>query len=205
MVRERYFRAVSITSMLSRRSFVVWISGAVPVAIVARRADALGAAWIRDDAVTLADLAALVLPSELGVDGARRVARAFQRWLDGYVEDAELVHGYGTSALRFARPSPRARWAEQLERLRAQFASASAAQRREIVRAALAGDRLDRMPDVASAPHVAVALLSFYFNSADAADLCYGARIGRESCRPLAAQARKPLPLARGARGAQDA
>src|SRR5215208_2278372 len=104
-------------TVLTRRRFLVWISSAVPIALVARRADAWGAVWIREDAETLRALAEAILPSELGERGVTRVARDFQRWVDGYRAGAELVHGYGTSALRFARPSPRARWAHQLERL----------------------------------------------------------------------------------------
>src|SRR5688500_9116993 len=107
--------------MLTRRRFLVWVSSAVPLALVARRADALAAAWIADDAATLRALARAILPSELGDDGSARVAREFQRWIDGYREGVELVHGYGTSALRFARPSPRARWARQLEQLGSGF------------------------------------------------------------------------------------
>jgi len=182
-------------SVLSRRNFVVWLSSAVPLAVVARRADALGAAWIRDDFETLVALARAILPSQLGTDGARRVARDFQRWIDEYRENAELVHGYGTSALRFARASPRARWAAQLAALGDGFTSLSGEERREIVRDALDDERSDRLPDVAAAPHVALALLAFYFGSSEAADLCHEARIGRERCRPLAEQARKPLPL----------
>ncbi|HEU4993748.1 MAG TPA: hypothetical protein VFT29_02980 [Gemmatimonadaceae bacterium] len=183
--------------MLSRRRFLVWISSALPVAIVARRADALAAAWIVDDAATLRALAEAILPSELGREGAAAVARDFQRWIEGYRGNAELVHGYGTSALRFARPSPRARWAAQLSELR-DVAAQPIERRRSAVRRVLERERLDRMPDVASAPHVTVALLAFYYGTSGASDLCYQARIGREQCRPLTQSSRKQLPMARG-------
>ena len=42
------------------------------------------------------------------------------------------------------------------------------------------------MPNVAEANHVAVALLAHFYESSAAADLCYEAHIGRETCRPLA-------------------
>jgi len=174
----------------------------VPVALVARRADALAAAWIADDASTLRALAEAILPSELGRDGAVAVARDFQRWVDEYRERTELVHGYGTSALRFARPSPRARWAVQLGEMR-ELSALSIARRRDVVRKTLDSEKLERLPEVAAASHVAVALLAFYYGSSPAADLCYQANIGREQCRPLAASPRMPLPLApdRGSRG----
>jgi hypothetical protein len=52
-------------------------------------------------------------------------------------------------------------------------------------------------PAVGDANHVAVGLLAHFLDSADAADLCYDAQIGKNRCRPLAASSRKPLPLAR--------
>ncbi|HMC57001.1 MAG TPA: hypothetical protein VKH19_17605 [Gemmatimonadaceae bacterium] len=183
--------------MLSRRAFVAWVASAVPITLVARRADALGANWIADDDATMRSLAEAILPSELGADGAAKVARDFQRWIDGYRENAELVHGYGTSALSFAAASPRAKWAAQIETLRrGNFNHNSVAQRRTTIDKALAGEKLDRIPDVADASHVAVGLLAFFYSSSAANDLCYQARIGRETCRPLAAQSRAPLPLA---------
>ena len=181
--------------MLSRRQFVVWVSSAIPVALVSRRADAVAAGWIAADADVLRALAEAILPTELGREGAARIARDFQRWVDDYRANAELVHGYGTSALRFAPASPRAKWAAQLTRL-GDLAAMSVDARRARVRDAVKGLQESSLPEVAAAPHVAVALLSFYFTSSAAADLCHEARIGREQCRPLAAQARKPLPLA---------
>jgi len=201
-----YFRREMPT--VSRRKFLVWVSGALPIALVARRADAFAAAWIADDAETLRALAEAILPSELGREGAGRVARDFQHWIDNYREHAEIVHGYGTSALRFMRASPRAKWAAQLERLGngksemgngRPFKSLSLEQRRAIVVSEIKDEKVDRMPDVASASHVALGLLAFFYGSSDAADLAYEAKIGREQCRPLAASPRKPLAIA-GAR-----
>ena len=190
---------------VSRRQFVAWVSSALPIAIVARHADALAAAWIADDAETLRALAEAVLPSELGRDGTARIARDFQRWIDHYREHAEIVHGYGTSALRFTGPSPRAKWAVQLETLgngksetgnRTPFKSLSLDRRRAIVAEELKGEKADRMPDVASAPHVALGLLAFFYGSSEAADMAYGAKIGRLQCRPLALSSRLPQPYA---------
>lgn len=181
---------------LSRRAFVAWAASAVPLVLVARRADALGARWLAADETTMLALALAVLPTELGADGAARVARDFQKWIDGYRENAELVHGYGTSALSFTKPSPRAKWAAQLEALRrAGFNRTTVENRHAILRSVLAAEKLERMPDVADAPHVAVGLMAFWYGSSEANDVCHQARIGRETCRPLAAQARKPLPV----------
>jgi hypothetical protein len=59
----------------------------------------------------------------------------------------------------------------------------------------LEGQRLDRMPSVAEASHVAVALIAHFYDSSEANDLCYEAKIGKATCRPLEASARKPLPM----------
>ena len=186
--------------MLTRRTFVAWAAGAIPVVLVARRADALGAAWIAAEDETLRAVAEAVLPSELGAAGAARVAVAFQTWIDEYKANVELVHGYGTSALRYSRASQKPNWAAQLERLGARsFTALPVEERRTVLRNELKNERLDRMPAVGSASHVAVALLAFYYESSEAADLCHGAQIGRETCRPLSQSSRKPLPLA-GAR-----
>jgi hypothetical protein len=190
--------------MLTRRTFVAWVAGAIPVALVTRRADALGAAWVASEEETMRALAEAVLPSQLGTAGAARVARYFRQWIAGYIQGAELVHGYGTSALRLTPPSPKATWAVQLEQIGARrsaggsrpFAAMSIQERRAVVRDELKDVRLDRMPAVVAAPHVAVALLAFYYASPDAANLCYDAQIGRSMCRPLTSSTRKPLPLA---------
>jgi hypothetical protein len=186
--------------MFSRRQFVVWAAGAIPVALVTRRADALGTAWVAGELETLSAIAQAVLPSDVSTRGAERVARAFLDWMNGYAANVELVHGYGTSALRISRASPRPNWAAQLEKLGPRVTGKSVDERRAVLRDELKNERLDRMPSVSTAPHVAVALLSFYYSSPDAADLCYEAGIGRTMCRSLASSSRKPLPLGGGAR-----
>jgi len=192
---QKYFRCEM--RGVTRRQFLFWVSSAVPIALVARRADAMAALWIADDVDTLRALAEAVLPTELGREGAARVAREFQRWIDNYRENAEVVHGYGTSALRFTKASPRAKWAAQLEALgKFQLPALDVKRRRDVVREAIKDERLDRMPDVASAPHVAIGLLAFFYGTSEAADLAYEAKIGREQCRPLVASPRKPLPIA---------
>ena len=189
--------------MLSRRSFLSSLAAALPLAVLVRRAHAAAVIHLESDPATLDALAAAVLPSELGRAGTIRVAREFRDWGANYRENAELVHGYGTSRLRATGPSPLTRWTTQLDELEAQaqskhqqrFRDLTVAQRADLVRAALAGQRLDRMPSVVDANHVAVALLAHFYGTPAATDLCYNARIGRQTCRPLSAQAKKPLPM----------
>jgi hypothetical protein len=69
--------------------------------------------------------------------------------------------------------------------------------RQAAVRAALAGERGESLPSPLAARHVALALLAHFYESPAATDLCYESEIGRQQCRPLAAQARQPVALAR--------
>lgn len=188
---------------LTRRSFLASLAATVPLAVIVRRAHAAAVEHVQGDPATLDALALTVLPSRLGRAGIVREAAAFRDWAAKYKESAELVHGYGTSRLRSTGPTPLTRWSAQLDQLDAdaqrlrqrRFRDLSAADREQIVRDALKGERLDRMPAVVDANHVAVALLAHFYDSPGAADLCYEAQIGRQTCRPLAAQASKPRAI----------
>src|SRR5690349_8393886 len=68
----------------SRRSVLAWLAATVPATTSFRYA----IPWLRrlerlDDALLLA-VATSILPSELGPDGARRIADALQKWIAGY-------------------------------------------------------------------------------------------------------------------------
>jgi hypothetical protein len=52
------------------------------------------------------------------------------------------------------------------------------------------------LPQSPNGAHIAADLLSFYFTSSDANDLCYQARIARDACRGLDGSDRPPAPLA---------
>jgi hypothetical protein len=191
---------------ISRRAFFAWAAGAIPAAVIVRRAHVLSVASLSSTgapAATLRALGDVVLPSALGPAGIDREVAAFTRWMTGYREHAELTHGYGTSRIRYSGPTPVTRWTSQLDALDAvarkqfgtSFASLALSRREALVRSALSG-KLDRMPAVAEADHVAVALIAHFYSSSAATDLCYGAAIGREQCRPLAQSSREPLPIA---------
>lgn len=190
---------------ISRRGFLAWAAGVIPAAVVVRRAHARAATALLQGApaTTLRALGEVVLPSELGQAGTTRAVESFKRWMVEYREHAELTHGYGTSRIRYTGPTPATRWTSQLDALEAaahrqfgsSFAALSMTQRERLVRATLAGAKLDRMPAVSDADHVAVALLAHFYASSEANDLCYGVGIGRETCRPLSQSTRKPLPL----------
>ena len=189
---------------MSRRAFLGALAAAVPAAIVVRRAHAAAVDDLAADTRTLRALAEVVLPSTLGSAGITAEVHAFQRWIAGYREGVELLHGYGTSTLEFAGPTPATRWAQQLDALDAaarktdgrRFAALSLEGRRQLVEGALVALKAERLPPLTIAPHVALALLTHFYGGAAASDLCYEARIGKQQCRPLAQSPRKPLPLA---------
>ena len=188
---------------ISRRRFLASLASAAPLAVIVRRAHAAAASHLEAEPATLDALGEAILPSQLGHGGITRAVAAFRDWGTGYRENAELVHGYGTSRLRSTGPTPLTRWTTQLDALDAAaqskhsraFKALTVAERTALVRDALKGERVDRMPSVVDANHVAVALLAHFYGSSDGANLCYQAQIGRETCRPLAQQSRKPLPM----------
>ena len=190
----------------SRRTVLAWLAAVVPATTGFRYA----IPWLRrlerlDDTLLLA-LATAILPSELGPDGARRVADGLQKWVAGYRPGAELNHGYGSARIRTTGADPSTRWALQLRSLEtdarrvhsAGFASLSADQRRALVRTQFVAERATAIPgDTASAGHVALALLAFFYGSPEATDLCYEASITPTACRPLQQVTQRPLPLRR--------
>jgi hypothetical protein len=219
-------------SSLSRRELIALaasIPAAVPL-VEYVRASAEDARAL--DGALLFALAEAVLPTELGADFVRRAATRFDAWTRGYVAGAELDHGYGSADLMHAAANPSPKWATQLAALDRDarsrngrgFAAIGIAERQALVRAAVdaaqKAARVTRAPsanDIASgkipataqslpavveAPHVAVALLAHFYESSEANDLCYGASIGKQTCRPLGAQHAKPVPLARAGRRA---
>lgn len=190
--------------MPTRRRFLAALAATVPLTAIARRAHAAAILHIETDPATLVALGEVVLPtSELGRAGISRAVNEFIDWGKGYRENAELNHGYGTSRLRTTGPTPVTRWSQQLDALdkaaqsayRKSFRESTPQQRTDLVRAALKEERIDRMPSAGDAQHVAIALLAHFYGSSTATDLCYQAQIGDKTCRPLAAQSRKPLPM----------
>jgi gluconate 2-dehydrogenase subunit 3-like protein len=188
---------------LSRRTFLASLASAVPLAVVVRRAHAEAVAHLTSEPATLDALAEAILPSALGRAGITKEVADFREWGKDYREGAEVNHGYGTSRLRSLGPTPLTKWTTQLDDLdaRAQskhqksFREIPVADRVALVRAVLEGQRVDRMPGVADASHVSLALLAHFYDSSAANDLCYEAKIGKATCRPLATSSRKPLPM----------
>lgn len=194
-----------LMATFSRRAFLGTLAAAIPAAGLVRHAHAAAVDELAAGPRTLHALAQCVLPSELSPSQLSATVRDFQRWIAGYRANVEMVHGYGTSALERTRSTPATVWARQLDALevsarrvhRRSFADVTPAQRQQLVQADL--DALDatRIPSLARATHVALAVLAHFYGSAVATDMCYEASIARQTCRPLGTSGRKPLPLAR--------
>jgi hypothetical protein len=159
----------------------------------------------RPNTAVLVALGDAILPAELGTRGVATAVGAFERWMTGYRAGAEANHGYGTGKIDRTPADPRPRWRSQLATLESEarrsagqsFSALARDRRQALVRSALEGERGDALPNPLLARHIALALLAHFYDSALATDLCYQAQIGRQQCRPLAAQHEKPVELAR--------
>ena len=174
------------------------------------------ASWVRAAAASVefpvehdavfAAVAAAVLPASLGRARVDEIARSFRTWVGGYREGAELDHGYGHTRLRATGPSPAASYGLQLAALdraaRAEdgggFAALSPERRTALLEAALSSAGIEDLPERPDGRHVAADLLAFFFRSAEANDLCYGAAIARDTCRGLDGSDRPPKPIGEG-------
>ena len=136
-----------------------------------------------------------MLPSELGASGVLRVLEKFEAWVRNYHPGADMDHGYGFTSVRSKPQSPTGAYIAQLESLREPLASASFEARRKIVEATLIAAEITELPRTPDGKHIVSDLMSFYFHSSDANDLCYRAAIGRDRCRGLEGSENPPPPL----------
>lgn len=173
----------------------------------AGRAPLQGASGL--DVPALLPLASTVLPAELGAARIERVTAAFTRWIGAFKAGEETLHPYGSDRLGATGASPAAKWVDQLTALDAAaraahggvFREQSLANRTALVQAALANEQLGaRLPSPITAPHIAVALLAHFAESAEGVNLAYARTIDPKQCRPLAASPSIPLPISRGGR-----
>jgi hypothetical protein len=134
---------------------------------------------------TLKNLAAIVLPAGVA---SERVAEQFETYVREYRPGADTEHGYGFTRVRPKPPSPAAEYVRQLAALPVPLTRAT-------VEAALEAAQIKDLPRLPDGKSVIADLMSFYFRSAEANDLCYRAAIERETCRGLAGSSKEPKPL----------
>ena len=165
----------------------VWLQS-IAAAFAAVKCRAQAAAFPGRRAGALRDLAAAILPSSLGREHTDGIADRFGEWVRGYRAGADTEHGYGFPRIRSKPDLPVGRYLEQLDALGDKPSADS-------VRHALEDTKITVLPASPNGAHIAADLVSFYFNSSDANDLCYQARIGRDACRGLSGSDRAPAPL----------
>ena len=152
------------------------------------------------DAALLTAIAEVVLPSE---SDRKAAVASFTSWIRDYKEAVDTDHGYGNTRLRKTGPPPGRNYPAQIAALDAaaraagarSFAAAPLATRRAIVEAALTEAKIERLPGRPSGAHIAADLMGHYFASEDAANLCYRAKIDRDTCRGLEGSGKAPQSL----------
>jgi hypothetical protein len=171
---------------MKRRTLLGWFAtaaGTLPFPFL--RIWAQTAGFPGQHAGTLRQLAKLVLPTELGREGTDRIAEKFEHWVRDYRPGAEVEHGYGHTRLRAKPRSPAAAYLVQLESLSDALSNSDPAVRHNAIETALDAASIKDLPASPDGRHIVTDLMSFYFQSSDANDLCYKAEIHRDGCRGL--------------------
>ena len=173
-------------------------AAALPLSRVELRADELPA----DQVFVLRDVAATVLPSGIGRKGQDEAVDNFLRWIREYKEGVALSHGYGEPRLEKSGPSPVPAYAKQIAALQqaaqtrgGRFGALPIEVRRELLDAAFKAADVRNLPGRPDGKHVIADLMAHYFRSSGANDLCYNARIGRNTYRAIRVTTVRPQPL----------
>ena len=148
-------------------------------------------------------VAEAVLPDSLGPDGRREAVAGFVGWLRDHEAGRYLEHGYGHTRLEKTGPAPSSQYGAQLQALEAAarhlhgkaFASVDLEARRALIGGAFERLKVEALGGRPSGRHVAADLMTHFFSSAEANDLCYEAAILRDSCRSLEDSGERPEPL----------
>lgn len=151
---------------------------------------------------TLQALAITVLPESIGIRRITEIIRGFRRWLNGYKAGAEMSHGYVVTQLQITEPNPEPTYIRQLNAFEKtaqhkgqSFADLNTEERKALVAEALKAEKITELPQRPNGRHIVTDLMSFYFQSSKANDLCYGAQIGQHTCRGLPDSESAPRPL----------
>lgn len=188
---------------MKRRALLQWIASAAAAWPLARlHVHAQGADLTPAQILTLRDVAQTVLPSALGASGVDQAVDAFLRWLRDYRAGVPLSHGYGRPELVLSGPSPAPAYARQLDQLAeaarargGRFGALPLDPRRALLDDALTSAGVRNLPGRPSGAHVVSDLMAHYFRSSAAWDLCYNARIGRNTFRAIAVTTVRPQPF----------
>ena len=148
-----------------------------------------------NQADSLQALALLTLPASLGRDAALAEAKRFEKWVQDYRPGADTDHGYGHTRVVPLPDSPAPLYLEQLEALKPDLLSGDSERARAAVVTSLEKAGIKDLVPYGRGRHVAADLMSHYFLSDGANDLCYEAAIQRHECRGLKNSSLAPPPL----------
>ncbi len=155
-----------------------------------------------DQVFVLRDIAGTVLPSAIGRKGQDAAVDGFLTWIREYKEGVALSHGYGEPRLVKSGPTPAPGYATQIAALQqaaqsrgGRFGALPLEVRRELLDAAFKAADLRNLPGRPDGKHVVADLMAHYFRSSGANDLCYNARIGRNTYRAIRVTTVRPAPL----------
>ena len=157
-----------------------------------------------DQVFLLRDVAATVLPSAIGRTGHDEAVDNFLRWIRDYKEGVPLAHGYGEPRLVKSGPSPAPGYARQIAALQAaakarggRFGALPLEDRRALLDEAFKAADVRNLPGRPDGRHIVADLMAHYFRSSAANDLCYNARIGRQTYRAIRVTTVRPQALSR--------
>lgn len=155
-----------------------------------------------DQVFVLRDVAATVLPSAIGRKGQDDAVDHFLRWIRDYKEGVPLSHGYGEPRLVKSGPSPARAYRTQMDALQAaaksrggRFGALPLEVRRAVLDDAFTAAEVRSLPGRPDGRHVVADLMAHYFRGSAANDLCYNARIGRNTYRAIRVTTVRPAPL----------
>jgi hypothetical protein len=151
---------------------------------------------------TLGAVAGIVLPvASLGEEGVHRVVDGFRKWLDALEPVAELDHVYiFTDEVPYGPPDPEPLWTAQLEALElesekrheASFPAIPREEQEAILKRQMPPNLEGGLLAPARAPHVALGLLAYFYQTSEANDLCYERAIEKTTCRGIESGAVEP-------------
>lgn len=187
---------------MKRRTLLQWLGSAaatLPLLRVSLHADELAP----DLVLVLRDVAATVLPSAIGAKGQDQAVDNFLLWIRDYQEGVPLSHGYGEPRLVRSGPSPAPGYAKQIAALQqaarergGRFGVLPLEARRALLDEAFKAADVRNLPGRPDGKHVVADLMAHYFRSSAANDLCYNARIGRNTNRAIQVTTVRPRPIA---------
>jgi hypothetical protein len=140
-------------------------------------------------------LGLIVLPGSLGREGVLQQVSKFELWVQNYREGADTDHGYGRTRVIPLPASPAPAYLNQLEELQSALLSGDPDKARAAVLDILSRADIRDLTPLPRGKNIVSDLMSFYFHSSEANDLCYKAAIERYKCRGVEHSEAAPAAL----------